>query len=310
MKTVVMGLFDDLDDARRVLAHLSSSPLDLDSIQVVHAKPEVQRQLCAAAGLPQRRTVRTGFVTGALLGAALGFVAGSRSLAGAVPIFTSLGPLLSMAVAAVAGALAGVAAGLFSESLRLPQDHAQVVAASLRDGATAITVQTENLPTARAISALFRDSGSRVFAPVDEPVAANPTSPPWLAPEAGDASPAAAPAPSPLPDAPVVPTEHLPYAPPWRRASTEEHDQDPGQPEPVDGHGSNHAPGDGTSLSPGADNLEALGLSPRTVRALRLAGVSHASQLKAVLAQDEAALLALRGIGPAAAAEIRARLSL
>ena len=45
MKTVVLGVFDEVEDARRVLAQLADSPLDLAAVEVVHAEPAFQQAL-------------------------------------------------------------------------------------------------------------------------------------------------------------------------------------------------------------------------------------------------------------------------
>lgn len=230
MKNVVVGLFDRIADAERVLEHLASSPLDLDTIQVVHAQTDVQRRLGQAAGLPPRRSVRNGLVIGLLAGAGLGFLAALPSVAGGLPLLTELGPMLAMAAGAIIGALAGGAVGAFSDNVRLPPEHAEAILAALREGAAVIMVHTENLPTARAIGDLFRAGGSRIFEPGhplaidDEAVAAAAAAEAALygrgrgEPVTGDLDGISEAGPDGTPAEPEVPDAHLPYAPPWRRA--------------------------------------------------------------------------------------------
>ena len=154
MKTVVLGLFDDLDGARRVLAQLAASPLDMEAVEVIHADSAVQGALAAEAGLPPARAVPTAGVFGALLGGALGALAGTGPLA-------AVGQLLATAAGALVGGAVGLAAGAFSTNLRLPPVHTAAVLEALQSGATVLVVRTDNLPTARAIRDLFQACGSR-----------------------------------------------------------------------------------------------------------------------------------------------------
>lgn len=223
MKTVVLGLFDQIDDARRVLAHLATLPLDMDAIQVVHPNPDTQREMAAEAGLPPRQGVRNGAILGALAGAALGFMASSPGMGGPLPLLADLGPLLTLAAGAVLGAGLGAAGGALSETVRLPEAHQQAVIDALSAGATVVMVHTESLPTAKALGDLFRDSGSRVLPALAEPEAG--AGPGGAGPAAGTRAGAAGwPAAGPLPPSDAgrwlredVPAEHQAFAPPWRR---------------------------------------------------------------------------------------------
>lgn len=160
MKTVVLGLFDDLETARRVLNQLAASPLDLDQISVVHGDLDTQRSLAREAGLPAHRSPLAGTVAGALAGAALG------GYAGATLVPESVGWLLAMALGAVLGAAAGAALGALSETVRVPKAHQAEVLTALEGGATALIVRSESLPTARAVGDLFRVAGSRELSPL------------------------------------------------------------------------------------------------------------------------------------------------
>ena len=207
MKTVVFGLFDQIDDARRVLCQLASSPLDLDTVSVVHADPSVQQQLATAAGLPPRRGVWAGLLGGAMVGAVFGAIAGNGALA-------FLGPLLSAAAGAIVGGGLGAAVGAVAETVRLPEAYAAELTAAVANGATVLMVRTGNLPTARAIRDLFAAGGSRVLdtgaaAEPDEDLtryapspAAGPTAPPPFPGEGATGQDA---------------EDHTLFAPPWRR---------------------------------------------------------------------------------------------
>jgi hypothetical protein len=172
MKTVVVGVFDDPSDARRVLRQLAASPLDLRGISVLHRDPEMQRAVMVEAGLPADRTMIMSAFIGAVLGAAIGAMAdaalamrAAESLAVPDQAGGPLGPVLAAAAGGLIGALAGAFFGVLSSPLRIPPGHQAVLAAALEAGATSVVVQVDSLPTARAISDLFRASGSRDLAP-------------------------------------------------------------------------------------------------------------------------------------------------
>ena len=229
MKTVVVGVFDQLADAGRVIAQLAASPLDMDSVQVVHGDTRVQERLSAEAGLPVRRAATSFLVVGALLGAIVGFWLGGGfdSLAtgevGVQPIavggYLGLGPLPSMAAGILLGAALGLLAGVFGERTEIPPSHREGLLEALGDGATVVAVRTENLPTARAIGDLFRAGGSRIL---DDALPARAAAPPSVRSAGGRAARSA------LIEAPTVsadpagaaspPQEHQAFVPPWRRA--------------------------------------------------------------------------------------------
>jgi hypothetical protein len=228
MKTAVIGLFDDVDDARRVLTQLAGSPLDLSAIQVVSADTETERTLAEEAGLPGKHHVLTGVIAGAILGAAIGV------LAAQLEVMARLGTLLSGAAGILIGGIVGGLVGAAAGRLRLPEGQDELVMSAIDEGATAIVVRTENVPTARAISDLFKSEGSRVSVDgatdyasnvaadsaafqhpetdtatpdTDTPASPDPTAPP-------DAIPSVAP-PGPPDD------DHSRFAPPWSRKQEE-----------------------------------------------------------------------------------------
>ncbi len=246
MKTIVLGLFDQLDHAREVLAELSRSPLDLDLVELVNSDIDIQHNLAAEAGLPLRRGLSSGLVAGAFVGAIAGYLAGTTAL-------VALGPLLATAGGTLLGMVVGVALAAISETNRVPPMHRDELELAVSEGATAIIVRTDNLPTARAIGDLFRLGGSRELSPLPgmrvddplpEPVDGSLFAPPEAAgmtipgqppatlaagstagsglteaaAAAGGAPPSFAP---PVLDTPEsAPTEGEPlFAPPWRRGA-------------------------------------------------------------------------------------------
>jgi hypothetical protein len=241
MKTIVLGLFDELDDARQVLGELAGSPLDLDAIELVCEDVATQHALAAEIGLPARRGISAGLLLGAITGGVAGYFGGTTALA-------ALGPLLGTAAGTLLGSAAGSALGAVSETTRVPPVHRSEMEAALAEGATAIIVRTDNLPTARAIGDLFQMGGSRNLSPLPEDetngqVAASDTidelrfAPPGVesesAPGTADLAsstdtgrtqpqePAPAMPPAPIADSPPTPAESATgetlFAPPWRR---------------------------------------------------------------------------------------------
>lgn len=204
MKTVVLGLFDDLEDARRVLGQLATSPLDLSAIEVVRRDVASQSALTHEAGLGGRRAPWAAVLAGGLLGATAGALAGQGPLA-------SLGPLLAMAAGLIVGAIAGAALAGFSDTLRVPPAHAGEMLEAVQAGATAIVVRTDNLPTARAIGDLFTACGSRDLSALDAGEGIDEdkaTAPAVVGTAAGTIDPPSS--------REKEPTDAI-FAPPWRR---------------------------------------------------------------------------------------------
>ncbi len=221
MKTVVVGVFDQLADAGRVIAQLAASPLDMDTVQVVHSEAAVQERLSAEAGLPPRRAALSTLLAGAALGGLAGFwfgggLAAADAADGATALLPNLGPLPGLALGLVLGAAFGLLAALFGERTEIPEQHRAGLLQALREGATVVTVRTENLPTARAIGDLFRAGGSRLLPDGSAPGAAA---------SEGGGGPVATGA---LSGASVggpdggPPASHQAFVPPWRRGSAGE----------------------------------------------------------------------------------------
>ena len=312
MKTVVLGLFDDVEQAGGVLAQLAGSPLDLETIEVVSHDLDAQRALASEYGLQTgRRGVGTAVGLCAMLGAVGGYILGGS-------VLISLGPLLSVAGGLLLGAGAGLALGLLSETVRVPDAHSDAVLAAIDQGATAVVVRTANVPTARAIGDLFRAGGSRV-----------------LDPPATKASQSAVPAQTSdviaIDDSPRQQAndgqgdDELLFAPPGRREvidGKEIGEVNAALPEDIQegavGEGevarfqapsAAEAPPPATApaLSDDAD-IVALDLTPRFARSLREAGLDTVGALADRFGEDGGDLRGIGGIGPVAIAEIRERL--
>jgi hypothetical protein len=184
MKTAVIGLFDDEEDTRRVLAQLVGSPLDLSTIQVVAADSQVERRLSADAGLPGKHHVMAGVIAGAVLGTALGVIAGLE-----LALLERLGTVLSGSAGLLLGGIVGGVIGAVVGRLSLPEGQDEILMEALDDGAIAIVVRTENVPTARAIRDLFQSGGSRVEPLEPHAGGGAPEPGPAGTPESGAAAP-------------------------------------------------------------------------------------------------------------------------
>jgi hypothetical protein len=98
-------------------------------------------------------------------------------------------------------------------AVRLPAAQSGAVIAAIDAGATAVVVQTDKLPTARAIQDLFQDAGSRVLPGTDD------------LPEGGAGEAAAPLPPSGAYASSASAEDHARFAPPWRSNPTR-----PGEP--------------------------------------------------------------------------------
>jgi hypothetical protein len=159
VKTVVIGVFDEPEGARRVLHQLADSPLDLRSVSVLHRDANLQAALSEDAGLPQDRSLGVLVLVGAVLGAAAGAWLGAPH--GVQAIAGLLGPALAGALGALIGAALAAVFGTLLEPLGVPPEHQQALSGAIDAGATGVIVQTHSVPTARAISDLFHSAGAR-----------------------------------------------------------------------------------------------------------------------------------------------------
>lgn len=296
MKTVVVGLFDEIEPARRVLIQLATTPLDVDSIEVVHADPEVQAALSGEAGLPKSRAMPLAAIAGACLGGALGALAGNGWLA-------ALGPLLATALGVLVGGALGLLVGALSVKLAIPPEHLDELTAAIGQGATALIVRTHNLTTARAIGDLFAAAGSRALSPLAEAHTETEVAAEVVAVAGSPAEPAA------------TPEEHVLFAPPWRRGVADPEDIEdvplapPAHLDPsADELPLAAGPGPIAPAPRQEPELAALGLSSRVTGALVMAGITTLPELRARATGGEEALRSIPGIGPKAAEEIQAGL--
>ncbi|WEX77512.1 hypothetical protein PYH37_002313 [Sinorhizobium numidicum] len=150
MRTI-SGLFDDYDDARKVVSELEGVGIPSDNISIV-----------ANNAGDRYSDVSSGAATGAGAGAGLGAAGG-----GAIGLLTGLGLmaipgvgpvvaagwLASTAAGAAAGAVAGAAAGGIVGALTdsgVREEDAQLYAEGVRRGGTLVTAKVDDMMVAEA----------------------------------------------------------------------------------------------------------------------------------------------------------------
>jgi len=149
MEQTVVGLFDNLEDAHKVVTELVKAGFDRGQISLVanDASKNYSKYLTkdtAATGKDEDVSSGEGASFGAVVGGLMGVIAGLGALAipGVGPVLAAgplLGALTGGAVGAVAGAVTGgVVAGLIDSGV--PEEDAQYYAEGVRRGGTLVMV--------------------------------------------------------------------------------------------------------------------------------------------------------------------------
>jgi hypothetical protein len=170
LKTVV-GLFDDLGDAREAVSELKSRGFGDGEVSLAaNASAEEYHRYFDDAGAYRSDAVveestATGTGTGAGIGAVLGGVAGLLAglsiitIPGIGPI-VGAGPLASTLMGAMAGGLVGGLLGALTD-MGVPEDHAGYYSEGVRRGGSLVIVKTNAAQADQATTILQR------FNPVD-----------------------------------------------------------------------------------------------------------------------------------------------
>jgi uncharacterized protein (TIGR02271 family) len=164
MKTIV-GMYDDLSDARQVVQELVNTGIDRERISLVAGDSEGRY----AAGLPRDNTtgdttgdnVAGGAATGAVVGGLGGLLLGLGALAipGIGPIIAA-GPIVSALVGAGVGAAVGGLVGALTEA-GVPEEQAGYYAEGVRRGSTLVTVEAPDQRVDEVVRVMDR------FHPID-----------------------------------------------------------------------------------------------------------------------------------------------
>src|SRR3954468_2966837 len=158
MAKTVVGLFDDLDDAQKVVNDLTQLGIARSDISIARQQSD---KTSATTTNPDHSGdigsgVATGATTGAVVGGAAGLIASLSALA--IPGF---GPILAAGpiVATLSGAGIGAAAGGLIGALvnaGVPEEEAEYYSEGVRRGGTLVSVRTEDALAERAADIMNR----------------------------------------------------------------------------------------------------------------------------------------------------------
>ena len=168
LKTVV-GLYDDLSDARQAVNELKSRGFGENEVSLIAnaSAEEYHRYFDSASGTYRAEVEQshsgagTGAGIGALLGGLAGLLAGLSmiTIPGIGPIIGA-GPIASTLAGAVAGGLVGGLLGALTD-MGVPEEHAGYYSEGVRRGGSLVIVKTNASQVAQATSVL------QSFNPVD-----------------------------------------------------------------------------------------------------------------------------------------------
>jgi len=172
MDQTVVGLFDNLSDAQRVVKDLVDAGFSRDRISLVagDAANEYSKymneggQKTASTDDDVKAGEGAGF--GAVVGALTGIIAGLGALAipGIGPVLAA-GPLLAAATGGAVGAVAGAATGGIVAGLvktGVPEEDAQYYAEGIRRGGTLVTVHAPENQARKAYDIMNRDGAVNI----------------------------------------------------------------------------------------------------------------------------------------------------
>lgn len=160
-RDVVVGVFDDRDDAEDAINALRSSGFQASDVSVVARDRDVAGRLADDTGTEAGAGAATGALAGGLLGGAAGWLVGIGALAipGIGP-FIAAGPL----AAALGGAALGAAGGGLVGALTgagIPEDEAKWYDERVRGGDILVTVNSRG--RAQEAQSIMRQYGGHDF---------------------------------------------------------------------------------------------------------------------------------------------------
>lgn len=160
MATNIVALFDTRDHAQTAVTRLIDAGLDRSKISVVesHDGKKIETTSVDSDGNLAAEGASAGISSGALVGGAIGLLAGIGL--GAVPFlgFLVAGPLAGLLTGAAAGAATGgILGGLVG--LGIPEDEAHVYAEGVRRGGTLVAAEVEDADADR-LRRLLSDAGA------------------------------------------------------------------------------------------------------------------------------------------------------
>jgi len=140
MKTIV-GMYDDISDARQVVQELTNLGIDRDRISLVAGDKEGRYSSDLTHDDDAGDNIAGGAATGAVVGGLGGLLLGLGALAipGIGPVIAA-GPIVSALVGAGVGAAVGGLVGALTEA-GVPEEQAGYYAEGVRRGSTLVTVE-------------------------------------------------------------------------------------------------------------------------------------------------------------------------
>jgi uncharacterized membrane protein len=153
MAKTMIGLFDSLSEARRVVQELIDSGFRSDDISIVAQHDE---EIVTAPGDNQTSSASMGVGEGAAIGGLGGLLVGLSALAipGVGPAIAA-GPLATTLAGAGLGAAAGGMLGALAE-WGVPEEEARYYAEGVRRGGVLVTVDATDERADRAVDVLTR----------------------------------------------------------------------------------------------------------------------------------------------------------
>jgi len=163
MSSVVVGLFDTVETAHAAVHDLIVAGFEKKYISVVAADPtgKLYQQTVEQheTHLPGEGAA-TGVTSGAIIGGLLGLVIGAGLLF--VPIgLVAAGPIAGLIAGSTVGAATGGVLGALI-GMGMTESDAETYAEHLRQGATLVTVQTDDVSAGRAHDILDRDGAVNI----------------------------------------------------------------------------------------------------------------------------------------------------
>ncbi|PWT96157.1 MAG: hypothetical protein C5B53_10145 [Candidatus Melainabacteria bacterium] len=160
MKQAVICIVHTEEQADRIVEALRAAQFNADDVSMLLPNKNMSRDLGHETHSKGPEGVTTGVSVGAVLGGALGWLAGIGALAvpGLGP-FIAAGPIMALlSGAAVGGSVGGVVGALVG--LGLPEYEAKQYEGKLRDGNILLSVHTEDSQSAKRVEDIFKDNGA------------------------------------------------------------------------------------------------------------------------------------------------------
>jgi hypothetical protein len=141
--STVVGVFDDLEDAREAIEALKDDGFTGDSISILSPDKQVTRDIAEDTGTQAGTGAATGAVAGGILGGLGGWLVGIGALA--IP---GIGPFIAAGAfaTAIGGAAVGAGLGAIAGALvgmGVPEEHAKYYEGEAKAGKTLVTVRAD-----------------------------------------------------------------------------------------------------------------------------------------------------------------------